>query len=422
MVRLPALRSFAACHRLASVAACAAAVLLSSPGAAGSLSVDSRSIPGLSPRAPIVSHRLRLTGMIEAPDADRLRDALTRLREARGVQGDANVPPAVLELSSAGGNLLEGIRIGYLLREFGVATVVRHDDACLSACALAFLGGTGRRQPLAVEPGRTLEIGGQVGFHTFSINVAWVLGESRSDPARGIARGFDLARSGAAQMMRYVTDMGVAPSFVARLIGLPPEHWQYIETAGDFLDLGIEPRGTWPGAGRLEVQAANACRRAVDPSAAASHARRLAGAQAQRLLLEHVRNTVAGVSLKGPLAVQLSAVLETSDRGLVARIYADLRAAGLPLPAPGATHVEIPVAGREGANRHCHVTLSAGDPDAIDLVVLSERGINRVERLPRGPLARLLRYAPDDMINPSGPRRRDLAVRAGAAGHLTNAE
>lgn len=100
MVRLPALRSFAACHRLASVAACAAAVLLSSPGAAGSLSVDSRSIPGLSPRAPIVSHRLRLTGMIEANDADRLRDVLTRLREARGVQGDANVPLAVLELSS----------------------------------------------------------------------------------------------------------------------------------------------------------------------------------------------------------------------------------------------------------------------------------------------------------------------------------
>ncbi len=421
MVRLSALRSLATRYRgLAGIVACAAVGLLSSPGVAGTLTVDSRSIPGLTPKAPIVSHRLRLTGMIETPDASRLRAELEKLRQARGDRTDG--PLAVLELSSKGGNLLEGIKIGYLLREFGVATAVRHDDACLSACALAFLGGTGRRQGGTAAPARTLEIGGQIGFHNFSVNVAWVLNETRSDPARGIARGFDLARTGAAQMMRYVTDMGVSPAFVAGLVALPPEQWQYVETAGDFLDLGIEPRGTWPGAGRLEVQAANVCGHALGQPVDPSRARRSTGRQAQRRLIEHVRNTVAGVDLKGPLAAQLSAVLDTSDQRLIDGVYGDLRAAGLPLPAPGTTHVEIPVPTGDGAPRQCHVSLSAGDLDTFDLVIVSERGIARVDRLPSGALARLLRHAADDKINQNGGRGRDLAARGGALGQLTNAD
>lgn len=423
MARLSNLLSISSRWRgLLTVASCAAVGLLSSPGVAGSLSVDSRAIPGLTPKAPIVSHRLRLTGMIEASDADRLRAELVKLQQARGANADG--PLAVLELSSKGGNLLEGIKIGYMLREFGVATVVRREDSCLSACAMAFLGGTGRRQANTAEPSRTLEIGGQVGFHNSSVNVSWVLNETRSDPARGIARGFDLARAGAAQMMRYVTDMGVAPAFVAGLVSLPPEQWQYVETAADFLDLGIEPRGTWPNAGRLEMQAANVCARALGQAASSdpSRARRFSGKQAQRRLLEHVRNTVAAVDLKGPLAAQLSAVLETSDLRLIEGVYGDLRAAGLPLPLPGNTHVEIAASGRDGAGVQCHVSLSAGDTDAFDVVILSERGIARVDRLPAGPVARLLRYAADDMINQSGTRNRDVAARPGAVGTLTNAD
>ena len=403
---------------VAALAASAVIGLVSPPGVAGTLSLESRTIPGLTPKAPIVSHRLRLTGMIEAPDADRLRSELTRLR-AQGVAGEG--PLAVLELSSKGGNLLEGIKIGYLLREFGVATVVRREDACLSACALAFLGGTGRRSGPTAEPSRTLEIGGQVGFHNFSVNVAWVLNETQSDAARGIARGFDLARAGAAQMMRFVTDMGVSPGFVAGMVGLPPEQWHYVETAGDFLDLGIEPKGTLPSGGRLEVQAANVCSRLIgraDPS----RARRTTGRQAQRQLLEHVRNTVAGVDLKGPLAAQLSAVLDSSDQRLIEGVYADLRAAGLPLPSPGSAHVEIPVESRDGAGLQCHVSLSATDLDTFDLVMLTERSIARIDRLPAGTLARLLRFAPDEMVNPQANRSREAAARRGAEGQLTNAD
>lgn len=46
-----------------------------------------------------------------------------------------------VNLNSRGGSLIGGIRLGYALRELGVHTNVGPDQSCLSACALAFLGG-----------------------------------------------------------------------------------------------------------------------------------------------------------------------------------------------------------------------------------------------------------------------------------------
>ena len=46
-------------------------------------------------------------------------------------------------------------KIGYLLREFDVATIVRQEDLCLSACAMAF-----RVKDAALAYKRALELGG----------------------------------------------------------------------------------------------------------------------------------------------------------------------------------------------------------------------------------------------------------------------
>jgi len=50
---------------------------------------------------------------------------------------------AVLTLSSPGGNYIEGLKLALLLRERAVATVVEAGTSCYSACAFAFLGGSG---------------------------------------------------------------------------------------------------------------------------------------------------------------------------------------------------------------------------------------------------------------------------------------
>jgi hypothetical protein len=137
-------------------------------GHGATLSLDTRSIPGLTPKSAIVQHTIRVSGPIETGDADRLRKMLERLRATTPPAPGA--PLATVELSSKGGDLYEGLKLGYLFREFDVATVVRAADVCQSACALAFLGGTQSHTPGQAVPSRNLEIGGQVGFHNFYLS------------------------------------------------------------------------------------------------------------------------------------------------------------------------------------------------------------------------------------------------------------
>ena len=369
------------------------------PATAGTLTVESTSIPGLTSKSAIVTHVLRFTGLIEVPDADKLRAELSKIR-ARTPPGDG--PMATIEFSSKGGDLLEGIKIGYLLREFDVASLVRQEDLCLSACALAFLGGTQSRQPPAPVPNRRIAIGGKVGFHNFTINVGHIQAETRNDAAAGISRSFNLARAGAAQMMRFVTDMGVEPAFIAELIGLAPEAWQYIDTAGEFLVTGSCPIGNLPSPGRLEAQAVNVCSNATGwlTTLDASQAVRHSLPQAQRHLLEHVRSNIAAFNLKGPLANQLAAVIASSDNRLVETVYNDMRAAGILLPQMRGSHFEILVEARDGFRLQCHVSLVPNELDSFDLVLLTNGGFSRPFRTPPAGCPGLFRYGRDDMLNP----------------------
>ena len=384
------------------LAGLAVAIALVVPAFAGTLSVESTSIPGLTAKSAIVTYTLRFTGLIETPDADKLRAELTKIR-AKIPPGDG--PMATIEFSSKGGDLLEGIKMGYLLREFDVASLVRKEDMCLSACALAFLGGTQSRQPPAPIPNRRIAIGGKVGFHNFTINVSHVQTETKGDAAAGITRSFNLARAGAAQMMRFVTDMGVEPAFIAQLVGLAPESWQYVDTAGEFLETGTCPVGSLPAPGRLEMQAINVCSNAtgwltvLEPS----QAQRQSLPQAQRHLLEHVRNNIAGFNLKGPLANQLAAVIASNDNKLVDSVYGDLRAAGVTLPEMKGSHFEILVEARDGYRLQCHVSLVPNEIDSFDLVLVTNAGFARPFRVPPAGCPGLFRYGRDDMINPTAP-------------------
>ena len=81
------------------------------------------------------------TGVVEPEDADRIAKILTL--EYR--QDHHRVRDLVtVSLDSPGGSLLGGLRLGYALREMGVHTHVGPGQSCMSACALAFLGGRKR--------------------------------------------------------------------------------------------------------------------------------------------------------------------------------------------------------------------------------------------------------------------------------------
>lgn len=169
--------------------------LIAVTGQGATLSVDSKTIPGLTAKSSIVTHTLRLSGPIEEGDADRLRVILARLKTTSPPQAPGR-PFATIELSSAGGDVYEGLKIGYLLREYSVASVVRAKDLCLSACALAFLGGTLSRAGPTFVPSRSIEIRGQVGFHNFSLNTNSDQVPSTQSSRDGLVVGFGMARGG----------------------------------------------------------------------------------------------------------------------------------------------------------------------------------------------------------------------------------
>ena len=90
-----------------------------------------------------LSNGLFLTGEIQQGDSFELRKAL-RDHEIR-----------IVIMGSAGGNLYEGLQMGSILRDKGIATYVPLGVNCESSCANMFFGGTNRKAE------------GQLGVHQF---------------------------------------------------------------------------------------------------------------------------------------------------------------------------------------------------------------------------------------------------------------
>jgi hypothetical protein len=127
-------------------------------------------------------------GIIDRGSAERLPDFLVTNK----------VPSrSFLYLNSDGGNLLEGMKLGRLIREYDLYTYIgtRGNDffktnsgECYSSCALAFLGGEYRFSSQ----------GSVYGVHRFSA------------PTRG-DNDSDIAQIVSASVVQYIRDMGVDP-------------------------------------------------------------------------------------------------------------------------------------------------------------------------------------------------------------------
>jgi hypothetical protein len=371
--------------------------LSSASAGAATYSVNNRSIPGVFPGAVLTQHVIRLSGPLLEGDSDRLRDLLQPLRRS-----DPDEPLATVELNSPGGDLLEGMKIGYLLREFDVASVIRKGDLCLSACALAFLGGTTHHAPPSATPSCTIEYGGQLAFHNFSLNPASLEALSRDSAASSRIRGFDEARGGAARIVRYAADMGIDPGFVARMLGRPPEEFDYVDTVEKYLVLHACPFNLKRPPVSVATQATNLCNHAIGNTGSASpmQAEQMSSRHARLRLLEHLQGSLASANLRGSLATQLAAVLASRDDRLIEAVYDELRAAGVALPELFGQHFEVGGYRLGGQQATCFVSMSLDDSDKYDVVVMDPKGFTRAALSAPARCPRLLIYDDEDVINP----------------------
>lgn len=150
------------------------------------------------------------TGTITSDTPNRLRGFLER----EGAEGGKIV------FHSPGGNLLAGLTIGRIIRDYRLATYVGksepdaevigtdtlRDGICASACAYAFLGGTKRSRHLAWAEGSTQS---KLGYHRFydSRDDLGIVSAQIAKIVRGVSLTEGQILSGL--IAAYLSDMGV---------------------------------------------------------------------------------------------------------------------------------------------------------------------------------------------------------------------
>lgn len=97
------------------------------------------------------------SGPINSGDSERLLEVLGY---------DDGMSQFYIHMDSNGGDLFEGIKLGRLINQNELETIVDANGSCFSACAIAFLGGV-RRYTTGTEPGRIIVWGAHLGFHGF---------------------------------------------------------------------------------------------------------------------------------------------------------------------------------------------------------------------------------------------------------------
>ncbi|CAM5518207.1 hypothetical protein MAUB1S_08647 [Mycolicibacterium aubagnense] len=120
--------------------------------------------------------------------------------------------------NSEGGNVMTAIRLGRLIRTAGLNTYQLRQIDCVSACALAFMGGVNR----AAEPG-------SIGVHRSSFSPDASV--STADAVAGV-------QALTANIITYLNDMGVDPKLLALALSYDRSDMRYLSSS-EMADLRV---------------------------------------------------------------------------------------------------------------------------------------------------------------------------------------
>ncbi len=169
---------------------------------------------------------------------------------------------AVLTLSSPGGNYIEGLKLALLLRERAVATVVEAGSSCYSACAFAFLGGSGfsSQDGVGVYVDRMVEPRATLGFHAPYFapdDLGTLVADFGMDAVLGASRD-DIAL-----MIKQLVDWNIDASVLSHIVSMGPDESYDVQTGEDYYvtrtHLPPSPLGHWIGDKSAAIR--NACLR-----------------------------------------------------------------------------------------------------------------------------------------------------------------
>jgi hypothetical protein len=157
----------------------------------------------------------------EGPITQRTPEDFVSFVNGKGIQGAAET----IYLSSPGGDLIAGMRLGEVIRKRKFGTTTK-GGRCMSACAYAFLGGITREADA-----------GQIGFHQFFMPLS-------ADAALGTQSGADDASATQALVgliAIYLKEMEIDPEVLFLASGTEPKNI-YLPDADTLVRLKITTR------------------------------------------------------------------------------------------------------------------------------------------------------------------------------------
>ena len=157
----------------------------------------------ISADPPSCIYRVYINGEIKAGDALNLSEKLQNLHKLNKENG-CNHPIGWARINSNGGDILESIAIGRLIRKNGMTVVVLRKSVCLSSCVFILAGGANRHADGGIGIHRPY-------FESLSHNLS--VEQIRKVQIRNNAL-----------IISYLKEMDVSTQLLEDMLSIPPEH------------------------------------------------------------------------------------------------------------------------------------------------------------------------------------------------------
>ncbi|HEY0958046.1 MAG TPA: hypothetical protein VGE05_02100 [Novosphingobium sp.] len=234
--RLTAMSKFVAA--IAAFALCTAVLTVTAPASAGTVTLKSMKFSAAKP----VPH-FHYEGEVIEGDLGRITAAVRQYADCdRVALSETGDNCAVFTMTSEGGNYVEGLDMAHYFRANAIATWVETGSYCYSACAFAFLGGSGHSSQSSVGDyiDRTIEPGATLGFHA-----PYFAGDSLDELVAqfGIEEVLGGTRENIALMIEQLVLWNIDKSILARITNMGADDAYIAATAQDlyFLRTALPP-------------------------------------------------------------------------------------------------------------------------------------------------------------------------------------
>lgn len=175
---------------------------------------------------------VELSGDITDGDTDRVRPLIEAMHASDGYQyaeDQYSQTKGRVCLNSGGGSLLEGVKLASYFAANGVGTAVARGNSCLSACAVAFMGGTtSYENDTGYQADRVLHPSARLGFHSPKLSVS----AGQYDEI-AVNKAYVIALKSVATLLEISPQIRFANSLTTRMLATPADDMYILSTVGE---------------------------------------------------------------------------------------------------------------------------------------------------------------------------------------------